>query len=316
MLQQLKFVQGAISTKDFIPALTHFAIDNGRVRGYNGTLALCSPLSLDIDCKPEALPLIKAIANCNDTVQMSLTPTGRLAIKSGSFKAFINCIDQETPHVEPEGEPLEIDGAALLEAFKCVLPFISNDASRQWSNGVLLDGESVFATNNITAVEYWVGVKFPYKCNVPRSCIKEMLRIGKPPLHAQITETSITFHYDDNCWIRTQLFGNEWPDLRNILAAPSNALPFNELLFPALDKLKPFVDKLGRVYFADNVVSTSLVDNEGASNEIHIASDGLYNIEILNLLKGIVTHIDWSLYPAACMFFGDRLRGALIGMKK
>ena len=54
MLKELKFVQGAVSSKDFIPALTHFRIENGTVRSFNGLLALCSPIALDIDCTPKA----------------------------------------------------------------------------------------------------------------------------------------------------------------------------------------------------------------------------------------------------------------------
>ena len=76
MLTSLKFVQGAVAKKDFLPALTHFVIENGTVRGYNGMLALCSPIPFDIACKPKAESLVKAIANCNETVTLSLTQRG------------------------------------------------------------------------------------------------------------------------------------------------------------------------------------------------------------------------------------------------
>ena len=67
MLDELKFVQGSVSRKGFIPELTHFNIKDGMVRGYNGTLALCTPIPFDIDCVPKAEPLIKAIQNCVET---------------------------------------------------------------------------------------------------------------------------------------------------------------------------------------------------------------------------------------------------------
>ncbi len=44
MLSALKFVKGAVSTKDYVPALTHFQIKGGRVTGYNGKLSLSSPI--------------------------------------------------------------------------------------------------------------------------------------------------------------------------------------------------------------------------------------------------------------------------------
>jgi len=44
MLKELRFVQGAVAKKDFVPAMTHFRIEKGTVRSFNGNLAICSPL--------------------------------------------------------------------------------------------------------------------------------------------------------------------------------------------------------------------------------------------------------------------------------
>ena len=44
-------------------------------------------------------------------------------------------------------------------------------------------------------------------------------------------------------------------------------------------------------------------------------AQGIYQVDMLNCLKGSVTSMDWSLYPAPCLFFGESLRGAIIGMK-
>lgn len=316
MLQELKFVQGAISAKDFIPALTHFRIENGTVRSFNGLLALCTPIQLDIDCTPKALPLIKAIGNCDETVTLTLTPAGRLSVKSGSFKALIDCIQEETPHVQPEGEFIEFSGEHLLNAFKAMYDFIGTDASRPWANGILLKGQSAFATNNVCLIEYWVGSSFPHECNIPRACVKEMLRIGEPPTGAQLSDNNITFHYTNNRWLRSQLFSTEWPDLSKVLDRECNPLPVNEELFVALDKLKGFVDKQGRIYFTDSSISTSLDESEGATFTIdNHATSGIYNIEMLNLLNGVAKSIDWEAYPSPCIFMGDRLRGAIVGLK-
>ena len=96
MLKELKFVSGAVAKKEFIPAITHFCIENGTVRAYNGTLALSSPIACDINCKPKAVPMVNAIARCSETITMSVTPTGKLSIKSGPFRALIECVPEET----------------------------------------------------------------------------------------------------------------------------------------------------------------------------------------------------------------------------
>lgn len=316
MLAALKFVQGSVAKKDFIPALTHFCIENGRVRGYNGSIALCTPIPFDIACNPKADPLIRAIANCDDTVALNMTAAGRLSVKSGAFKALVDCVTGDTPHVEPEGEFIDMDGAVLLDALRALEPFIGDDASRPWSNGVLFRGPSAFATNNVILVEYWTGANFPIDLNIPRAAIKEILRIGKAPIKVQITSNNITFHYDGEQWLRSQLFSTEWPDLRRVLDGESKPTEIDDSIFKALAKLKPFCDKMGRVYIKNSVVSTHEDPSEGASYEIPaMAFNGVYNIEMLASLEGAVKLIDWSLYPSPCLFTGDRLRGAIVGMR-
>lgn len=317
MLTELKFVQGSVAKKDFLPALTHFVIENGTVRGYNGMIALCSPIPFDISCKPKGEPLVKAINNCSDTVQLSLTPAGRLSIKSGKFKAFVDCVEGETPHVQPEGEVVAIDGAALLQAITVLSPFIGDDASRPWSNGVLLKDSSAFATNNIMLAEYWTGVNIQNPINIPRAAVKEMLRINEAPGSIQLASNSITFHYSGGRWLRTQLLEVNWPDLAKVLNRESSPLPLDKRLFEALDNIKPFTDKFGRVLFKEaGKICTHESETEGAMYEVEgFNALGIYQIEMLNLLNGPIKTIDWSTYPGPCMFFGDKLRGAIIGMR-
>lgn len=320
MLSALKFCAGSVAKKDIVAALTHFAIENGRVRGFNGTLALSSPIAFDITCKPRAGDLIKAIANCEDTVQLSLTPAGRLTVKSGVFKVHISCVDGDTPHVEPEGKVVQFDGQALLEGIKQVAPFIGEDASRLWAQGILVKDKSLFATNNIILVQYWLGVDFPHIVNIPRAAIKEMVRINEAPLYAQVAENSITFHYEGERWLRTQLYSvDQWPDLSKILDRPFTPFPIDDRLFAGLEVIKPFVDKMETVFVKDAIIATHEDDQEGATYHVpDMLWEGKFNHTMLTMLKGVVEQIDWSTWPAPCSFTGckNRLRGAIIGMRK
>lgn len=316
MLKELKFVQGAVAKKDFVPAMTHFAIEKGTVRAYNGVLALSSPIPFDIDCKPKATPLVQAISNCMETVTLSITTAGRLRVQSGSFKAFIDCIEGETPHVQPEGEEVHFDGEQVLKAFQTLEPFVGNDASRPWTNGILLRGQSAFATNNVCLVEYWIGADVPFTVNVPMSAIREMLRIGEAPTHAQLDASSITFHYSDDRWIRSQLYSTEWPDLTGILNRPSKPIQIDERIFEGIEVIKPFCDALGRIHFDNEALKTHLEEGAGASYDVPgFTANGVYRFEILKLLKGVAQTIDFGTYPEPCMFFGERLRGAIVGMR-
>lgn len=316
MLKELKFVQGAVAKKELLPSLTHFCIEDGNVRSFNGILALNSPIQFDINCKPKAEPFVKAIGNCKEAVTLSMSRAGRLCVKSGSFKAFIPCVEEETPHITPEGERFELDGEALINALTIVEPFIGNDASRPFSNGVLVRGESAYATNNVTLVQYWIGSHFPFECNIPKVAIKELLRVGEPPIYGLSNGNSISFHYEDGRWIHTALLDCNWPDCDKILNRQGNPTPINEEIYTALECLKPFIDKFGRVYFTPTGIATSLEESEGASYTIpEFGYEGIYRLEILQLLKGRATSIDFTTYPEPCIFYGNKLRGALMGMR-
>lgn len=309
-------MMGAVAKKDFLPAMTHFRIENGKVRSFNGTLALCSPLPFDIDCTPKAEPLVKAISLCEETIQLSMTDGGKLRVQSGGFRAFIETVEGATPHVEPAGDVVQFDGETLIKAFEALLPFIGDDASRPWTNGILLRGQSAFATNNVSLVEYWLGTETPIVVNIPREAVREVLRVKEAPTHAQVDRNSITFHFSDERWIRSQLFETEWPDLSKILNKPSNPVPVPESLFAAIDVLTPFVDKIGRIYLHNGILRTHSDPDLGATYDApDISFDGLYQIKILNLLRGVATKADFTLYPEPALFFGDRLRGALLGMR-
>jgi DNA polymerase III sliding clamp (beta) subunit (PCNA family) len=317
MLSDLKFVQGSVAKKDYLPALTHFCIENGTVRGYNGTLALCSPIPFDIACKPRADKMVQAIRNCTDTISLSMTPAGKLSIKSGKFKAFVECVEGETNHVEPEGDIVQINGEAMLQAVRALSEFVGDDASRPWSNGMLFRGQSAFATNNIIVVEFWMGVDFPLPANIPRAAIKEILRINEAPTHAQVSETSFTLHYSNGRWIRTQLLATDWPELGRIMEQPHKPHAIPGTLFAALESVKPFCDKLGRVTFHEGAVCSSLVEGEGARFEVEgLDYNGSYQVDMMLSLNGVATSIDLTTYPRPCIFYGDRIRGAIIGMRQ
>lgn len=314
----LKFAQGAVSKKDFVPALTHFQLAGGRVTGYDGKLSLSAPIALDLECCPKALPFVSAVQACEDTAQLHLTPSGKLAIRSGNFRAHVECLPLETfPVVLPEGQPVAIDGG-LLPALRALYDFTAEDASRPWAAGVLLDGCSAFATNNIVLVEAWLGYHFPYRVNLPRFTIREMLRIGEEPTGMQLTGESVTFHYAEDRWLRSSLNSTEWPDIRSLLNRapldPSAVAVVPEALFPALEKLAPFVGDLGQVYVANGRISTT-TDEEGASVDVSGMPVCSFNIKMLRMLEGIAKRADFGQWPDPVPFYGDRLRGFIAGMR-
>jgi len=316
MLKALKFVAGAVAKKDLIPSMQHFCIENGIIRAYNGSIGISCPIPLDINCKPKAIPLVQAISQCNEDypVSLTLTTNGNLRIQNGPYKVTVDCIQEETPHVHAEGDIIHFNGESLRRAFEALQPFIGTDASRPFANGILLHGQSAFATNNVIVVEYWLGTELPFTINIPNDAVKEILRVGEDPIYCQLTKNSVTFHFENDRWIRTGLYNDQWPEVTKILDVEDNAIEVNYGFFPGLEAIRPFVGKLQEVYLSSNMISTSLNKDVGAHYElVDFNYEGCYTISMLELLRGVALRIDFSAYPKPCIFYGDMLRGAIIG---
>jgi hypothetical protein len=315
ILDALKFVQGAVSKKDFVPALAHFLIKDGRVMGYDGSLCLSSPIDLDLDCCPKAAPFVAAVQACTETAQLNMTAAGRLAIRSGKFKASVECLPPEQyPGSEPEGQPVAITGD-VLPALATLYEFTAEDASRPWAAGVLLDGCSAYATNNVVLVEHWLGFHFPFRVNVPRTTVREMLRIGEEPVGLQLTHNSLTLHYSGERWMRSQLNSTEWPDAVSLLAnmAPPEGCPaVPEGLFEALATLLPFLGPLSQVQLGEEGVATA---DGAASVAVEGLPAGSFNARMLALLQGHAAQLGLACWPQPVPFYGPGLRGLIAGMR-
>ena len=117
--------------------------------------------------------------------------------------------------------------------------------------------------------------------------------------------------------MRTQTYSTVWPDLGRVLDREAAPIPLPEEFFPALVDLAPFLDDLGRVFFAGGSIATSGEASEGASVEVPGApATGVYHLKQLQLLEGLVEKADFTMYPSPSLFYGDKVRGAIIGMRK
>lgn len=319
MLNDLKFVQGAIAKKDYVPALTHFHIGDGRIYGFNGVLAISTPTDLAVTATPKAVSFVKAVERIPDDqeVVLNLTETGRLSVKAGNFRAYVECHADAggVVRVAPAGELVPLP-PGILPVLRVLAPFMGVDASRPWAMGILLKGQSAYATNNIVLIEHWLPIIFPSPLTIPAEAIKEMIRIGIDPTGIQLEERAVTFHYPNGAWLRTALFSTEWPDLARVLDVPSAAVPFPAGFFDAVTRLDAFTTKENRLYLRGNIVATSAHEGDGALVELDdFGGIGCHFLGMMAKLDGVATTIDFSLWPGPCLFFGDMLRGAIIGMR-
>ena len=322
MFDSLRLVAGAVERLEYVQDLTHFRIKYGRVTGFNGVVALSSDIDVDLDIHPNATKMLAAIKACPDTISLNMTPAGRLAVKSGKFKSFVECLPNESAlFPEPEGEAVDL-GPHFMEGIKALAPAMGIDASRIWAMGIKLQSQSMFATNNVMLAEFWHGHDLPVDVVIPDVCVKELLRINQDPTRVQMDDRSVTFWFGESRWLRSQLIEpTGWPIamMEKVLAySDGEQREFPPGFFEAIDTLKPFLGEAGSVYVTATTLGTSPHEGEGTSVEIEI--EGVtemqaYHHRQLTLLSEMAATIDWTGYPRPCMFRGDRLRGALVGQR-
>lgn len=317
MIDALKFVQGAVGKKDFVPALTHFRIRDGRIMGHNGKLCLSAPIDINLDCAPKADAFYKAVQMCDETVQLHITPAGKLAIRSGSFRAFIDCVPlQEFPEVEPEGVPIGL-ADPLLPALRTLYEFTAEDASRPWAAAVLLRGHSAYATNNIILVQFWLTAYFPYVLSVPRMAIKELLRVNREPVAIQATSNSISFHFEDGSWLRSSVQAMEWPDVNGVFdrCPPVTASVPPEGLREALAKVAPFTCEHRRVRLRPGEVATDHDGEAGAAVAVPALDANVnFNIDYLQQCLNVTNTVAFA--DRYAVFYGEGLRGVIMGLTR
>lgn len=320
MLNDLKFVAGAVAKKDFVAALQYFKIEGGHIYAYNGSMAISTPTDLDVTVMPKAAPLIKAIEKVpEDTeIALNLTAAGRLSVKAGNFRCYVECHadEQAFPQLGPDGDYYPLAGA-FLPVLRKLTPFMGIDASRPWAMGILFDGPSAYATNNIILVQQWLGAQpLPRFC-MPAEAVKQLVRIGKEPTGMHLSERAVTFHYENGAWLRTALHSTEWPDLEKVLNRDAEPKAFPDGFFEGVSRLSHFTEKSNRLYLNGGVLSTSAHEGDGAAVDLaDFGGKGIFYLSEVEKLAGVAEMIDWNMYPEfPCLFYGDMLRGALVGLR-
>lgn len=321
MLDAIRFVIGAVARKDFVEQLCHLFIEDGRATAFDGLLTASTPIDVVLKVRPHARTFANAVKACDEDapIVLHVTPAGRLSVRQAAFRALVKCIeiDDGVSQPSPEGEHVDVT-PELLGSLIALAPLMATDASRPWARGLRIVGNSTYATNNVILAERWHGANFPREIIIPADCVHELIRIKEPPTSCQVSETSITFHYPDGRWLRSQLVLGEWPDgIDRVFNSETTPVTISDEFFPALTKLKKFADERNRVFIKPGSVTTMLEEEaDGASIDVETDGDGAcFSLDMLMLLDGVATSIGFAAYPNPCPFRGKLMRGVILGQR-
>lgn len=316
LLSAMEFVS-CVCEKIGAPFETHVGLKNHWAIAFNGIVAAGAPIDEDVYCYPHTIDLVTALSKCEENISLTLLDNERLSIKSGKFKAVIDCLDpQLMQEALPDPQIVGITNA-FKEAVEAVGVLASENAQDILTASVLMNGSTVISTNRTMLFEYWHGLDLPPNVPLPKEFVKALAKQKKNLTGFGFSNCSATFYFEDGCWLRTQLYSEQWPDVSRILNIEGNMWSIDPNFFKALDAVAPFSED-GNVHFDTNLLMSD-PDNQGASYECAGLPKGvIYPIKQLQMMKPYVKKIDFNAKgihtSSYCLKFeGDVCRGVISG---
>ncbi len=300
---------------------THVGLKANWAIAFNGIVAAGAPIVEDIYCYPHTLLLVEALSKCDENFSLTQLDNGRLSIKSGKFKAVVPCLDpQLMQEALPDPQIVGITNK-FKDAVEAVGALASENAQHILTASVLMNGATVISTNRTMLFEYWHGLDLPPNIPLPKEFIKALVKHKKNLTGFGFSNCSATFYFEDGCWLRTQLYAMDWPDVSRILNIEGNLWAIDQTFFKALDAVAPFSED-GNVYFDTNLLMSHADTLHGANHECNgLPKGAVYPIKQLAMLKPHVKRIDYKANglnnTTYCLKFeGDFCRGVIAGRQK
>jgi hypothetical protein len=314
-LEALKFVQLVLHDKG-APIETHMRLQNKTVVGFNGIIGAGAFIQEEILAAPNAKLIVEALSKCGQNLSITQLDNNRISIKSDKFKAIVPCIDVNSiPSIMPDS-PIAVLDDKLKKAIEAVGVLANEDAQQIVAASILIRSGSTVATNGAIIFEAWHGIDLPTLA-LPKAFVQPITKTQKQLQSFGFSESTATFWFNDQSWIRTQLFKEQWPEVDHLLNRPAKFFDIPKGFWEGLDAITPFSTD-GLVYFDDGVIKTK-DDGQGASYEVAgIPKGPIFNIKNLMTMKPHAKQIDFVAQgvhsnTTMLMFVGDAIRGAMLG---
>jgi DNA polymerase III sliding clamp (beta) subunit (PCNA family) len=326
LLNKLRLVRGAVSSKDFVPALTHFRISNGKLIGANGHVKIETQVE-ELSMLDIVVPADKFLRAFDMMGDPKITVSeGSITLSKGRTRAKLPLLTEYPTSIEApdHGTGVTYETSSLLSTLKLLRPFVSDDASRHWAMSIHFIAGRAFATNNIVLAAIGYGDPH-FSLDIPSFAVDEIIRINKEVNTVTVYERAAVFTFvDSDVVLTSQLFNETWPDVAKMLDEQDwQSCKAVEGLDVAeqIAKIVPFSDGVqsGTVSFLNGTVKTADGDMQA---EIELEAEwatnpSRWNFKPLERVLAASTHIELNTYPAPCPFKNEEtgVMGIVVGVK-
>lgn len=293
---------------------THSSMANGWIAASDGVLTAAAPIDGDLDACPHTRRLAAALERCGAGVSITQTDASRLAVKSGALRAVVACVGAESvPLTGPDANIAPLDDN-FLAGCKAIAHIASESGARLHYLSLLVQGPTIMATNGAVLAEYWHGNDLPPYFVIPKTAVAALIRSGKTPTGFGFNQgRSCTFHFADSSWLKTQLFEDQWPNVKAVFDKDKGEIadPLPADFFSALALIGDFSD-CSQVKFETDLLKTVNDDSDGAEYDVKGLIEGpKFNIKHLELIAPIAKKFRVQQSEGLAFFYGERLRGAI-----
>lgn len=303
--------------------MQHCRIGNGFVTAFDGIIALGHPIDEDLQLCPHLGKTLAAIKRAGNSLNLTELDSGRLSMKGDNLRVVIPCIAGDViPPFMPDA-PCGTMTDEILAGFAAVNPLVKEgEQNTPWAfTAALLRANTIVATNGHVLFEYWHGIDLPPGLTVPKIAINALAKIKKPLTRFGFGPRSVTFHFGDGAWLRSQCFSEEYPAVDTKVIAPAfgqrgpldvpEALPG---LFDACAAVAPFCEGTG-VHMSDGVVRSHSTAGVGGEYPVSgLVGAHIVSHEYMKLIAPVATRVDLQPGSDRLIFWGEKMRGVVMKM--
>jgi hypothetical protein len=311
LLEALEFV--SIAQSDIgEPNQTHCTIAQHEVVAFNGILAAGFPVVEDITVCPNTNYLLKALrGKATDGLSITILGDGRLVVTSLPFRAVVPTMEfGKLAYARPDAIIAPLD-ARFRDALAIVAPVVAEGAQHVALACVYTKDGSLLATEGHVCLEAWHGNSFPPGLMIPKASAVAITKIKYPIIGFGFSASSLTIHYENKAWLKTQLYVEQYPNVQKLLDMPTSYYPISEGFFRSLNSLAGLTKDY--IYFEDNEVRTSPIKGEGASfTSFGLPQRKTFNYKYLKIIEPYAKFIDFISESDRLKFAGDTVRGIVM----
>ena len=315
LLAALKFV--AVAQKKAGTVQQQFGVISGNwAAASNGVLTVATKVEEDLSACPHTYQLIDALSKVGEELAITqLSPTS-LAVVSGAFRALIPCVGFGDVGITGPDERCAVIDDRIKAAFEAVLPLATDGAQHAHLAAVLLRSGSAVATNGHVLAEYWHGIDLPPML-IPKASAVAILKAGKALTGFGYSGPSATFWFEDDSFIKTQLFAEQFPNYQPLFNCEGlNPWPVPDEFYKAVRSIESF-SRSGVVFFENGMLASNEQETEASTYKIEGLPEGMgFNAKYLLTVESSFKNVHFDESSNKAFFFGENVRGVLMGIER